>query len=299
VARASGDIDLEFFAGFFAAIGATERGQIAEARQHLAALVGPVAASQKFYFAFLRDRLSVSLDILTGVSGVQDRIDELAARYEMAHAESSGTWALETGALALQSGRLGDLIPALAAMVDGSDIAGNWVAPYSLALLEAGDRAAAATVLDGFSAPPLDFFWLTTIQIMAQVAVGLGRQTEAAAFRQALLPFRDQVGITASGSLCLGLVVTTLGELALSLGDDDEATALLREAVERSNLLGAPFESVRAGRLLVQVLLRNGRNDEALDAVAAASSLAAIHGFDGEAAQLEALAKALARAPHD
>ena len=67
MARASGDVDLEFFAGFFAAIGADRAGRRRRRPgAELEALAGPVTASQNFYFGFLVDRLLVSLDILTG-----------------------------------------------------------------------------------------------------------------------------------------------------------------------------------------------------------------------------------------
>ena len=97
MARASGEVDLEFFAGFFAAIGASERGDITAARRQLEALAGPVSASQNFYFGFLVERLGVSLDILTGREGVQAEIDAVAERYAGTHADTAGSWSLQTG----------------------------------------------------------------------------------------------------------------------------------------------------------------------------------------------------------
>jgi class 3 adenylate cyclase/tetratricopeptide (TPR) repeat protein len=283
MARASGDNDLEFFAGFFAAFGALERGQVAESRRHLEAVAGPVAASRNFYFGFLADRLKVSLDILTGRPGVQADIDALATRYAGTHADTSGTWALQTGGLALQSGRFGDFVPALRSMLEDSEIAENWRPPFGLALLANGDREEAMAVLDAVEEPPLDFFWLTTTQVIAELAVGLERTDVVARAFETLMPCREQVGVTASGSLCLGLVATTLGQLALALDDYDVAIELLGDAVARADAMDAPFERVKARRVLVAALHASGRRTGEITALlATADELAARHGFFGE-----------------
>ena len=95
-----------------------------------------MTASRNFYFGFLTERLPVSLDILTGEPGAQERIDAVAERYAGTHADTDGTWALQTGGLALQAGGAsGSLVPALRSMVEESEIAANWRPPYGLALL--------------------------------------------------------------------------------------------------------------------------------------------------------------------
>jgi tetratricopeptide (TPR) repeat protein len=283
MARAAADTDLAFFAGFFSAICATERGDLAEARTRLAALDGPVTASQNQYFGFLVERLSVSIDVLTRHPDAQSRIDALAARYDGTRADTAGTWSLQTGALTRQVGGLGGFAPALRTMLEESAIAATWRAPYGLALLDEGDRDGAMAVLEGFEEPPLDFFWLTNIQAMAELAVGLERDDVARRMYDLLLPFRDQLGITASGSLCLGFVATTLGELAVFLGDETAAIDLLVGAVAGADAMEAPYEAVKARRLLATALARSeGRADEAADIVEAATALARSHGLTAE-----------------
>jgi hypothetical protein len=284
-------VDLEFFAGFFAAIGASERGDIAAARRQLEALAGPVSASQNFYFGFLVERLTVSLDILTGRDDVQAEIDAVAERYAGTHADTSGSWSLQTGGLALQRGDLGMFVPALREMIEASTIAVNWQAPYGLALLGIGDRDGAMAVLDQFQEPPFDFFWLTTVQILSEVAIGLDRRDVVRRLFDQLLPYRDQLGVTDSGSLCLGLVARTLGDLALALDDHATAIELLDGAVARADAMGAPFEAVKSRRLLAQALLATGRRlDDIAPLVDAASELAARHGFRTEGEALAQLA---------
>jgi tetratricopeptide (TPR) repeat protein len=296
MARASGDVDLEFFAGFFAAIGAAERCDVHEARARLATLAGPVTKSQNPYFGFLADRLLVSFDVLAARPGVQDEVDALAAKYAGTHADTTGTWSLQSGGLALQRGELGALAPAIRTMMEQSEIARNWKPPLGLALLDSGDRAGAMAVLDEFEAPPLDYFWLTTMQAWAELAVGLARRDLIVSAFDELSPYREQLGITASGTLCFGLVGTTLGQLAGALHEHAAAVELLDEAVGRADAMGAPFEAVKSRRVLAAAMLRSGRPaHEVAPVVGVATAMARQHGFNGELILLSQLELAAAR----
>jgi hypothetical protein len=291
MARASGSGDLDFYGGFFAAIGAAERCDVAAAVAALDGLAERVASSRNFYFGFLTDRLRASIAILCDEEDAQARIDAVAQRYAGTHADTTGTWALQVGGLALQRGTLGDLAPALRSMVEESEVGSNWSAAYGLALLAAGDAAAAGDVLDRFVEPPFDYFWLTTMQVVAQLAVGLDRRDEAGRCYGRLLPYREQLGITASGSLCFGLVATSLGELALALDEPATAVDLLESAVALADEMAAPFEAVRARRLLADARRRTGADAAVVDAlVDDAAAMARAHGFAAELRLLDAVA---------
>ncbi|OWY59400.1 hypothetical protein B7486_74775, partial [cyanobacterium TDX16] len=116
VARASGDVDHTFFAGFLAAICAVERAQLDDAVELLRGLDEAITATQNFYFRFLVNRLLVSIDVYRCKPDVQPAIDELAARYDDTHADTRGTWALQTGFVAFRAGQLATLLPALREM---------------------------------------------------------------------------------------------------------------------------------------------------------------------------------------
>ena len=144
-------------------------------------------------------------------------------------------------------------------------------------------------MLDEFDEPPLDYFWLTTMQVVGQLAVGLGPARRSRPhLRRAPAPTAGSSGITASGSLCLGLVATTLGELALALGDDAAAVELLQPAVVRADAMGAPFEATKGRRLLATALARTGR--PTAEVVATGLALARQHGFTEEERLLTDLA---------
>lgn len=290
MARATEDIDLTFFAGFFAALVAAEACDLDRARRHLAELDAVVAASQNFYCGFLVDRFSTALDIFTGRPDVQGQIDAIAARYDGTHADTTGTWSLQTGAVAYQGGALGPLAPMLTSVVAAHPHRPNWVPPLGIALLHSGDREGAMAVLDGFEEPPLDYFWLTTMQALGELAIELDRADRAQEVYERLGPFRDQLGITASGTFCFGLVSTSLGSLASCIGDHAAARELLTQAAAQADAMGAPFEAVRARRYLAAALVASGAPAaEVAATVAEARRIAAPYAFTGEERRLAAL----------
>ncbi len=282
MARASGDNELEFLGGFFSAFCAAERGDVAGAKKLLRSLDDTIDASRNFYFRFLVDRLSVSFDLLACEPDVQAKIDKLAAEYADRHADTAGTWALQIGVLAKQSGRFGDLATTLQTMIAESNVPGNWTSAYGLAQLINGDREGAAATLDSCPSPPLDYLWLSTQMVIAELATGLGRHDRCARLLEELLPFRGQLGVTSSGAACVGLVSRTIGQLAAAIGNDALAVELLTESAAQADAIGAPYEAVSSRRQLVDVL-ESVRGDEAVVArlIEEADRIAERHGLAG------------------
>jgi class 3 adenylate cyclase len=288
MARASGDPGLAFFSSFFLAVADTERGRLAEARGGLVQLLGTLHAERSFYERFQAERLLLSIDLYTGKADVQRDIDALAARYAHTHADTDGTWALQTAGLALQHGTLSTMADGMKAVIDASPIAPNWMPAYGLALLGRGDRAGAAAVLDGFDVPHLDCFWLSTLQSAAELAVGLGRLDWCERIHGLLEPYADQVGVASHGTLLFGLVSTTLASLRLALGDLDGATGLLPDSMRRADAMGAAYERTVTRRLLVEAMTRSRPpGSEVARLRTEALALAERHGFSRERRLLE------------
>lgn len=256
LAATTGDAETEFLGGFFAAYCTAERGDLSAAREQLAAL-GPVVRRARIaYFEFLADRLTLSIDIARGVSGVRERIDALARRHAHSHADTAGTWALQLGALAYQEETVGALGPMIDSMIEGPH-ARTWRAARALAELRAGDAEAATATLDEQGDVPRNYFWVTVLQTQAEVAAALGLTERCAELYAALEPYAGRVGITASGSLCFGLVSRSLGELAIALDRLDDADAHLADARLHAARIGWPFEAEIVERRLA--LLRGRR----------------------------------------
>ncbi len=113
------DAELLYIGGFFEAYCAAEGGLLAEARQRLVALREMLPATHNQYFEFLSERLILLIDIARCEPGVQERIDALAERHRQTHADTDGTWAVQVGSLAYQSGTLVSFLTGLSTMLDG------------------------------------------------------------------------------------------------------------------------------------------------------------------------------------
>lgn len=286
------DVELRFVGGFFTAVCETERGLLTPARARLVELRTVAAATNIEYFDFLTERLLLAIDIALGHLDVQERIDGLAARHEHTYADTAGTWALQTGGLAYQSGRLGEMVPTLITMLDGPH-ARTWRAALALAHVQAGDDEAARAVFTEMEPIPQSYFWLTATQTRAESAAELGLVDECRSYLEEMAPFGGQVGVTASGTRLFGLVSRSLGDLSLAIGRLDDADRYLRQAVGDADAAGFVFESVIARRLLAQCELARGEPDRAQALVDHALPLAVAHGFAREAELMERLAATL------
>ena len=285
IARATGDPEVEFLAGFFGAYCTAERTDLVGARARLVELAPVAVASRNPYFEFLADRLILSIDIARCRPGTAARVDELLLQHAATYADTEGTWALQTGWHAWRAGTLGDMTPALEAMTTGEK-ARTWIAALALARLSAGDHEGARHLLVEQGDVPKNYFWIAVAQVQAEVASELGADDLCSRLFDELLPSRGRIGISASGSLCLGLVSRSLGQLAVALGRHDEAIELLDEAIERADELEMTFEGVMARRLLAAALRAVGRDDDADALAAAAAETAAAAGYARELALL-------------
>jgi class 3 adenylate cyclase len=292
IARAHGEPEVEYLSAFFTAYCLAERGELDASRAALERLRPVVDATRNEYFRFLTERLMLSIDIVRSAPDAQERVDDLVVRFGASHADTDGTWALQTGGLAYQAGTLHLMLNSIEAMTAGNQ-ARTWTAAHALALMWAGDHDGAGAILDAHPNVPVNYFWLTVVQCRAEVAAGIGRRDLCARMYDELLPFRGRIGITASGSLCHGLVSRTLGMLALALGDLPAAMDLLDEASEHADRISTPFEGVASRRLLAAAMLESGDVDRAGPVIETASSVAIAHGFLREVRELDALRSAL------
>jgi class 3 adenylate cyclase/tetratricopeptide (TPR) repeat protein len=286
IARAIGDAEFAFLGRFFTAFCLAEAAEVDESVAMHDELMRLAAESRNFYFAFLAERLPISIDVARCRPDVAADIDRLATTYAGTYADTDGTWALHTGARALQAGTLGSMVGALQA-VGASSIPGAWKQALGLAQLWAGDLEGATYALDVVDPLPPNYFWMAVTQVRAELAVGLGRPDRCASLLDELVPYRGRLGITASGSLVYGLVSRTIGMLALSLGRLDVAEDHLREAVAQADALRLPFDGVVARRLLADAVEATDASDAAtLRTQALEAALA--HGFAREAELLGA-----------
>lgn len=293
IARSTGDPETEFLSGFFTAYCQVESGELTTSRARLIELEPLAAATKNHYFEFLTERLLLSIDIARCEPTAKERVDALLQRFADTHADTDGTWALQTGGLALHAGTLDQMLNAIESMT-ASNQARTWTAAHALALMLAGRRDEADEILDRYADTPRNYFWVTVSQVRAEVAAGLGRRDHCAQLYRDLLPYRGQLGITASGSLVFGLVSRTLGMLALALDDLPSAIELLRDATRHADRIGAPFEAVASRRLMAQALIATNEWHDVAGLIDTALATARQQHFAREAALLDQLHAELA-----
>lgn len=281
LARATGDTTVEFIAEYFAAYCLVERGELVAARDRLVAAAPIALATRLGYYEFVTERLMLSIDLLLGVSEPQQRVDELHRTFGPSQIDAEGTWMIQTGLVAYHRGTLGQIVDSVRAMATGAQ-SRMWNGALALALVWAGDRAAAEALLDD-SEIPKNYFWLAVTQAHAEVAASLERLDHCQRLFDDLYPYRGRVGVTGSGSMCFGLVSRSLGLLALTLGEVPTAIEMLREAVDHADRLGIAHDGVVSRRLLAMALTASGADDEsALTLLRAALTTATTHSFDRE-----------------
>jgi DNA-binding CsgD family transcriptional regulator len=154
----------------------------------------------------------------------------------------------------------------------------------AFALADAG-RLVEAGVLYRRPGPPQSwdmppFFRVSLCAVGAHVAIDLGLLDDVRFFRDLLLPHRAAHVVTGSGTgNYLGPVELILGRCAAALGDDVEAEAALRRAVEICTACATPGFLVEAQYELGRVLLRRQRRIDAGTLFAAAQALAEQYGM--------------------
>ena len=102
IARAIGDAEFAFLGRFFTAFCLAEAAEVDESVAMHDELMRLAAESRNFYFAFLAERLPISIDVARCRPDVAADIDRLATTYAGTYADTDGTWALHTGARALR-----------------------------------------------------------------------------------------------------------------------------------------------------------------------------------------------------
>lgn len=187
----------------------------------------------------------------------------LRGEWELAEKHADEAWTLQrqTGLWGAQWCRVvqlmtvrwgqGRLDEVLAELVDATSGAFAGLRPVvALALVEAGDEAAARRLVDA-SPVVLPVDWSTDFLLSAwgEVAAALGTPDPATIYRD-LLPQARELVVAGSANACWGSVHGVLGRLALRTGDVTAARAHLDEAVRVDTALGAaPWEARARGAL--------------------------------------------------
>ena len=210
-----------------------------------------------------------------------------------------------------QQGRIAELLPRIKALAGGQTALPTWAAAYPLALAEAGrhdearheferavadaeKRAAArGEATRGFAAYPEDFFWSTTMALLAETCVALDDDNRAAELLQLIRPYAHR-NVQVSYTSCWGSIARYVGLLCRLCGRDLEARDRLRFALERNDAIGAPLLAAEVRCDYGALLLARGRREDRekahdLGTEALAEAITPKRRLDGLAARAAAL----------
>jgi len=252
IARRRDEPEIEFLSGFFQASALLETCQVKEVRAQLDRLAPLIERTGNFWFYFLVERMRIGLDIAQSVPDSRTAVDALFEESAASQADAGGTWAAQHGGIAIHEGRFGEMADSLRSASAGRQGQGIWSNALVIALIERGEHAKAEELAAQLKKPNVDFMWLVSMQMRAEVGYGLRDRQLCLDAIEELLPFRDRLGVIASGTLTYGLVATSLGEAALGAGDHDLAVDVLTQAVSVAKEIEAPFFAAKSARLLAE-----------------------------------------------
>jgi hypothetical protein len=157
---------------------------------------------------------------------------------------------------------------ALAAAEEQPDIPGYRVAA-AFFLARSGDHAAALATLDaliggGIGSLRRDASWTLLLALLAEAIALSGATPHAPAVYDALLPYRGQAVVVATGVFCYGAVDRFLAMLApfADAGDGSVATAFFESALALERRLEAPALTARTLLWFARTLAARGGADD-------------------------------------
>jgi hypothetical protein len=175
----------------------------------------------------------------------------------METADADAAFAAQLFLIRLGQGRVGELLPAVEQFVDAYPALAAWRAALPLAYL--ADRRQADSVREleravaGLDELPQDFFWLTTVALLAEASAKLPHPESAAVLYEQLEPYAGcmvQVGYAGS----VGPVARLLGLLAAARDDREAAVRHLEDALVMAEAAGLRLFEAQARAELDELL---------------------------------------------
>ncbi|MEU6415047.1 BTAD domain-containing putative transcriptional regulator [Microbispora sp. NPDC046933] len=123
---------------------------------------------------------------------------------------------------------------------------------YTRALVGAGRLEEARVVWSPGRLPRRDYYWLVLMALRADNAIALGHRAAAEECYRLLLSSDGELAGLHSGSVTLGPVARTLGDLAVFLGRSGDAEAHYLRAAEVARQVGSPHWEEAARRALTR-----------------------------------------------
>jgi tetratricopeptide (TPR) repeat protein len=278
---------------------ATELADLAEAFTASSDLDDPaspyLAGSVGFHPAVRAGQFELAWERLAIVRATAEKLGQLSflwiaclydASLALLHGDTEGAEQLATAALEMgtaggepdafalygvqlmktrdEQGRMGELVSLIADAADRNPSMPAFRAVLAVALLDAGDEAAARELVDEAAADsfslPEDSAWFDGMVHYAKVVIELQLRVHGERLIQLLVPFRDQVPHNAV--VPQSPVATYLGGLATVVGRYEEAESYFEQAAELNTRGEMRFAEAQTSLLWGRMLCaRNGPGD--------------------------------------
>lgn len=217
--------------------------------------------------------LGVATDcMLATLQGDIELADQLAAQYLKIAGESQDANVVLTHqgqlvARMVERDQIGEMLPAIAAVVEANSIVRFWRAIYCWTEFQAGSRDIALGLLPTFDSNELDILLAEPggglgLALIAEVAAEIGSTDERRRLVNVLEPLKNACACAGYGVAYAGSFSRYLALLNRSLGKNRAAIDLFWEAVETERRRGATSWAILAVSDLVETLAINGQEFE-------------------------------------
>ncbi|MDP9071846.1 MAG: AAA family ATPase [Actinomycetota bacterium] len=244
--------------------------------------------------------------LLAFLEGRFDEIEELSAQalnFAPDDKNFLNSFAAQTFHLRFEQGRLADVEPWMAVVVEQNPGLPAFRAALAVTHVELGELAEARRefellATDGFAGVSRNILWPTALALLAEVCTALGDVARAVHLYDLFAPHAGQLVVVGGGSYCPGAVDRYLGMLATTTGRLGQAEEHFGAALRLEGQLGSPPLLARTRLWYARMLLARGtggdgaRAAELLESARATADQLGMGGLMAAAAAVEQAAKA-------
>ena len=244
-ARCAGNLEIIAQAHFRRVVFALELGNIATVDADIAAMIRVHARLRQPIFILYELSLRATIALLRGELADAEQLILRATRIQPQHrSHNTDPLAILIFSLRREQGRLGEVRPLVASIVQQQRLAGIWRPGLALLHLELGDLPAARAVFDDLAADNFaslrwDARWTTCLMFLAELCAAFGDAARAEVLYGFLLPWDGRNVILGGGTGCWGSSGRFLGLLSATMARWTDAERHFADALAMNNRIGA------------------------------------------------------------
>ena len=272
LAEALGAQELTLVARRWQLVSRLETGDVAGAERDLLEYTRQADELRQPAYQYWAAILRSTLALLRGAFDEAERLsyEALAIRQRLGGigaGEMDNGVAAQINAIRREQGRLGELEPIAAALVEQLPEVPGWRMSLAMIHVSTGQLPAARAhfdflARDGFAHLPRDGVWLAMTAGLAEVCSALDDAARAEQLYNLLLPFRQRFVVISFGFACMGPVAHFLGQLATVTSRWEEAGRHFDAALEMETRMRTRPALARTAHHYARMLLARDRSGD-------------------------------------